>query len=182
MQTNKPESISPSPSSVPEHPAIHHSEVINSKAKDTPGEIDSVAIDLQPHSPPATYIPQSTDAQTAFTRFNQETLDALVVIGLALVALVVRLIGLGWHPLSDAEANQAMVAWQVYRGQAPAQLLYSPLLISLNLFSFGLLGDSDLTARLGPALLACTPCHRLCSSSRAPPAATSEPRWAVWYW
>lgn len=138
---------------MPEHPDTGQPDVITPRTEEPPGEVDPAAVNSHPESWHSTPLPQSVLALAVSTHPSQETVDLLAVVGLALVALAVRLIGLGWHPLSDAEANQAMVAWQVYRGQAPAELLYSPLLISLNVFSFGLLGDSDLTARLGPALL-----------------------------
>jgi uncharacterized protein (TIGR03663 family) len=76
-------------------------------------------------------------------------------IGIAALALGLRLAGLGAHPLSDAEASQALVAWRILHNQAVggAGHHYSPLVATLNLIGFGLLGGSDVVARLGPALL-----------------------------
>lgn len=81
------------------------------------------------------------------------TVERAFYVGLALLALVLRLVGLGVHPLSDAEAGQALVAWHVYQGQPVEQTGYSPLIVTLNLVSFALLGGSEFAARLGPALL-----------------------------
>jgi hypothetical protein len=74
-------------------------------------------------------------------------------IGLALLALVLRLIALGAYPLSDAEAGQALVAWRILQAQPVGQAGYSPLIVTLDLVSFLLLGGGEAAARLGPALL-----------------------------
>lgn len=68
------------------------------------------------------------------------------------LALVLRLGGLGAQALSDAEASQALVSWRVYQAQPPEHNLYSPLLATLNLVTFTIFGASDFTARLWPAL------------------------------
>jgi hypothetical protein len=81
------------------------------------------------------------------------TVEKAAYLGIALVALVLRLINLGAHPLSDAEAGQALVAWRVYHGQSVDQVGYSPLIATLNLICFLVLDASEFTARLGPALL-----------------------------
>jgi uncharacterized protein (TIGR03663 family) len=81
------------------------------------------------------------------------TLERAAYIALALLALGLRLANLGVHPLSDAEASQALVAWHMYQGLPVAQGGYSPLMATLNLVSFALLGATDFAARIGPALL-----------------------------
>jgi 4-amino-4-deoxy-L-arabinose transferase-like glycosyltransferase len=81
------------------------------------------------------------------------TVERAAYLGLALLALILRLTNLGLVPLSDAEATQALVAWRVYHNQPVDQVGYSPLIASLNLLGFVLLGGSELAARLGPALL-----------------------------
>jgi 4-amino-4-deoxy-L-arabinose transferase-like glycosyltransferase len=81
------------------------------------------------------------------------TVEKGAYLGLALLALVLRLVNLGAHPLSDVEAGQALVAWRVYQGLPVGQVGYSPLIATLNLLGFVLLGGSEFTARLGPALL-----------------------------
>ncbi len=81
------------------------------------------------------------------------TMEKMAYLGLGLLALVLRLANLGAHPLSNAEAGQALVAWHVYHGQPVDQVGYSPLIATLNLGSFLLLGGTEFAARLGPALL-----------------------------
>ena len=81
------------------------------------------------------------------------TVERAAYLGLALLALVLRLSNLGAFPLSDSEAEQALVAWRVYNGDLGVQPGYSPLIATLNLASFLLLGGSEFAARLGPALL-----------------------------
>ncbi|GAB4526311.1 MAG: hypothetical protein Kow0063_00420 [Anaerolineae bacterium] len=81
------------------------------------------------------------------------TVEKAAYLGIALVALALRLANLGVHPLSEAEANQALVAWYVYQGHPVDQAGYSPLVATLNLASFVILGDNEFAARLGPALL-----------------------------
>jgi len=82
------------------------------------------------------------------------TNELLILLGLTLGGLVLRLAGLGQAPLSDAEASQALVAWHVYQ---PHGLVvgspYSPVMTSLNVLMFWLIGASDFAARFGPALL-----------------------------
>ena len=81
------------------------------------------------------------------------TLERAAYLGLVLLALVLRLVHLGVPPLSDNEAAQALVAWRVYQSQPVQQAGYSPLLVTLNLLSFGLLGGTEFAARLGSTLL-----------------------------
>ena len=81
------------------------------------------------------------------------TVERAAYLGLALLALVLRLANLGVVPLSDAEAAQALVAWNIYQDQPLDQVGYSPLVVTLDLVGFALLGDSEFAARLGPALL-----------------------------
>ena len=85
----------------------------------------------------------------------RQAAEVAAYIGIAALALGLRLAGLGAHPLSDAEASQALVAWRILHNQAVggAGHYYSPLVATLNLIGFGLLGGSDVVARLGPALL-----------------------------
>jgi uncharacterized protein (TIGR03663 family) len=82
--------------------------------------------------------------------FTQAELFAYGTI--IVVALLLRLGGLGAQPLSDAEASQALVSWRLYQAQAPQPGTYSPLLATLNLVGFAMFGASDFVARLWPAL------------------------------
>src|SRR5512136_758570 len=79
--------------------------------------------------------------------------EKALYIGLALLALVLRLAALGAYPLSDVEAGQALPAWRILQAQPVGQAGYSPLIVTLDLAGFLLLGGSELAARLGPALL-----------------------------
>ena len=81
------------------------------------------------------------------------TVEKAAYLGLVLLALALRLTNLGVIPLSDAEAAQALVAWRIYHNQPVDQIGYSPLIATLNLVGFVLLGGSEFAARLGPALL-----------------------------
>jgi 4-amino-4-deoxy-L-arabinose transferase-like glycosyltransferase len=81
------------------------------------------------------------------------TVERAAYLGLALLALVLRLMNLGVVPLSDAEAAQALVAWNIYQDRPLDQVGYSPLIATLDLVGFALLGGSEFAARLGPALL-----------------------------
>jgi 4-amino-4-deoxy-L-arabinose transferase-like glycosyltransferase len=81
------------------------------------------------------------------------TVERAAYLGLALLALALRLTNLGVVPLSDAEATQALVAWRIYHDQPLDQVGYSPLIATLNFVGFVLLGGSEVAARLGPALL-----------------------------
>jgi 4-amino-4-deoxy-L-arabinose transferase-like glycosyltransferase len=84
------------------------------------------------------------------------TVERAAYLGIALLALALRLVNLGAHPLSDAEAQQALVAWHVHQAQPADPVGYSPLIGTLNLLNFALLGGSEFAARLGPALLSVT--------------------------
>lgn len=102
------------------------------------------------------YAPAVSSAYAVNALLSWLTVEKAVYLGLTVLALVLRLVNLGLHPLSDGEAAQALVAWHVYQGQAVDQAGYSPLVATLNLISFLLLGGSQLAARLGPALLGVT--------------------------
>jgi hypothetical protein len=75
---------------------------------------------------------------------------ALAVI----VALGVRLYGLGSVPLGPAEALHALPAVDAARGLAPELAGVTPLLHVLQRITFVLLGATDAAARFWPALLA----------------------------
>lgn len=79
-----------------------------------------------------------------------EVLWWAVIIGLA---LALRLWQLAGYPLSEMEAAQSLVAWQLYRGGQPEPGIYSPLLVTLNSLAFVLFGASDASARLASVLL-----------------------------
>ncbi len=97
--------------------------------------------------------PAALPAYSVNTLLSWLTVERAAYIGLALLALALRLANLGLHPLSDSEAAQALVAWRAYQGQPVGEAGYSPLIVTLNLMGFLLLGGSEFVARLGPALL-----------------------------
>ncbi|MGQ9840934.1 MAG: hypothetical protein ACUVR4_10530 [Anaerolineae bacterium] len=73
--------------------------------------------------------------------------------GIALVALGVRLWGLGAVPLGPAEATQALPAVAAAAGQVPDLMGVSPLLYTLQRAAFMLFGATDASARWWPAFL-----------------------------
>ena len=79
--------------------------------------------------------------------------EVIAYAGVLVLALVLRLAGLGAQPLSDAEAAQALVSWRLYQAQPlESPLHHSPLLATLNLVTFAVWGAGEFTARLWPAL------------------------------
>ncbi|MFN8457000.1 MAG: hypothetical protein U0401_20435 [Anaerolineae bacterium] len=81
------------------------------------------------------------------------TLERLLYALLLALALALRLWHLTDDPLSNAEAGQSLLAWQLYQGQPIAGGLYSPLLVTLQSLAFFLLGPGDAAARLPAVLL-----------------------------
>lgn len=81
------------------------------------------------------------------------TLERAAYAGIALLALGLRLWGLGWLPLGPAEAAQALPALAAVNGQAPDLTGISPLLFTLQRLIFMLFGATDAAARFWPALL-----------------------------
>jgi len=69
------------------------------------------------------------------------------------VAIALRLWQLEAIPLATVEVPHAWSAWQLYHGDLPTSTNYSPLLVTGNLFSFFLFGDSDSSARLPNVML-----------------------------
>jgi hypothetical protein len=101
---------------------------------------------------------QSTSRSTGAARWQEGWLSWLTVERLAygliaLLAMGVRLRGLGHMPLIPAEAVQAVQAWQATAGREPDLAGLSPLLYTLQRATFTLFGADEFTARLWPALL-----------------------------
>ncbi|MFZ5916605.1 MAG: glycosyltransferase family 39 protein [Chloroflexota bacterium] len=80
------------------------------------------------------------------------TVETALYTLLGLLALISRLAALGHHPLAAPEAEQALYAWQSISGSGGQALVASPLLFGGQTLIFALLGASDSTARLLPAL------------------------------
>ncbi len=75
--------------------------------------------------------------------------EVAVYIGLGLVALALRIAGLGTRPMDPSEAAQALAAWQPWAGPAAT---HSPLLFVGNLLTFSLFAGTEAWARILPAL------------------------------
>jgi len=82
------------------------------------------------------------------------SVEAVIVIALAALALVLRLAELDTFPLNAAESREALAAWHFAYSAAPgdAPLATSPLLFALNSLLMMGFGGMDLTARLATAL------------------------------
>lgn len=81
------------------------------------------------------------------------TLEVLLYGLIFALAVALRFWRLGEYPLNSVEAQHALAGLALYRGQPIEAGSGSPLLLTLNALSFLLFSDSDITARLGPALL-----------------------------
>ena len=114
-----------------------------------PADPDLPAADasLQSASPPSLWI----------------EVEWLAYIGLALLALFLRITLLDSVPISDAEARQALHAWHTLEDDAPGTFTTSssPLTYLAQLTTFSLAGANEFTARVASALaglaLALTP-------------------------
>src|SRR5215203_4001936 len=81
------------------------------------------------------------------------SLEGALYLAVFLLALALRLLNLGAHPLNDAEARSALAVLAQLRGGAEAAAgSNSPAYFFFTYLSFFLFGASDATARLGPVL------------------------------
>ena len=85
------------------------------------------------------------------------TVEAVIWVALALVALVMRVANLEASPLSQSEAREALGAWRAIAiGQETppdaSTQAQSPVLLVANALLFALAGASDANARILPAL------------------------------
>jgi uncharacterized protein (TIGR03663 family) len=93
------------------------------------------------------------DASTPQSRRPRGELAAYA--GLVVVALALRLLDLGDRPFHHDESQDAYFSW-VFLTDGDYEynpLLHGPLRFYLTAAMYGLLGDSDFTARLAPALM-----------------------------
>ncbi|HRV90879.1 MAG TPA: glycosyltransferase family 39 protein [Anaerolineae bacterium] len=81
------------------------------------------------------------------------TVEMVLIALIVIVGAGLRLWQLGNYPLSDVEAQQSLVAFQLANGEAIQSTNYSPLLVSLNGLAFLLFQDSSATARLASVLI-----------------------------
>ena len=82
--------------------------------------------------------------------FPKVTIEVVLYVALALVALFARLLALGDAPLSSVEARQALASWNFFSGK-PDVFTGSPLLFTGNAILFAFFGANDSIARLLPA-------------------------------
>lgn len=82
------------------------------------------------------------------------TLEQVAYLIIFLLALVIRLWGLGDRALHHDETLHAYYSWLVYQGRGYVHdpLLHGPFLYFFGAFLYFLFGSSDATARLGPAI------------------------------
>ena len=82
------------------------------------------------------------------------TVEVVLYLIIALVAVGLRFYGLGDRPMQAPEAAQALAAWHSAQGlpQGSALTQSSPILFTSNMFLFALFGATDFLARLLPAL------------------------------
>ena len=87
---------------------------------------------------------------------HAQTISAewLAYIGLAVLALVLRVAALDQAPLSDDEARQSLHAWHTVNNDAPGSYAVapSPLTYLSQLATFSTLGASEFSARIASAL------------------------------
>jgi uncharacterized protein (TIGR03663 family) len=81
--------------------------------------------------------------------------EYLPFIGLMLLGLVLRFWGLGDKAFHHDESLHAFYSWRLFDGQGYVHdpMMHGPLLFELNALVYLLVGASDFTARLVPALL-----------------------------
>lgn len=94
-----------------------------------------------------------SEAEFSPTSLPWLTLESVLCALLLLLALALRLWHLANYPLSNAEAGQSLLAWQLYQGQGIEGGVYSPFLVTLQALIFFLLGPSDASARLAAVFL-----------------------------
>ena len=82
------------------------------------------------------------------------TLEQVLYVALFVLALGLRLWGLGDRAIHHDEAHHANFSWQLYQGHGYVHdpLLHGPFLYHLGALIFFLFGDTNFTARLGVAL------------------------------
>ena len=82
------------------------------------------------------------------------SLEALAYIALAALALCLRLAELDTVNMTDLEARLSLQAWHTVEDDAPGsyEISSSPLTYTAQLLAFSVLGASEFSARIGPAL------------------------------
>ncbi|HZU05320.1 MAG TPA: hypothetical protein VFB73_05055 [Chloroflexota bacterium] len=91
---------------------------------------------------------QPVDWSAVRARVGPRGYEGAAWVGVLAVAALLRLAALGDRPLDAAEAGPALEAWRLWLGRPPAALESSALLSHVLKLGFGLLGASDVVARL----------------------------------
>ncbi|WP_129626041.1 flippase activity-associated protein Agl23 [Candidatus Oscillochloris fontis] len=80
--------------------------------------------------------------------------EQVIYLGLAVLALLAHLWGLGDRALHHDETLHAAYSWYLFsgRGYMHDPLLHGPLLYNIGALAYWIFGDNDTTARLGAAL------------------------------
>jgi len=113
---------------------------------------DQSADPIRSHSSQRMTTDHTVEPDSPIRAKSFDKIEIVIWIMLALLALVTRLADLGTRPLSDAEATQALVSWQLYQGKEVSYSHYSPLLATVNFITFALWGATEFTARVTPAV------------------------------
>ncbi|MBK8987810.1 MAG: glycosyltransferase family 39 protein [Chloroflexi bacterium] len=101
---------------------------------------------------------ETSDFKVEAAFANQPNVAARLTVGdalfglVGLLAAVLRLVGLNSLPLSPAEAEQALTVWRFWQPGQTAVIPLSPAYFSLTAVLSQVLGFSDATMRLVPAL------------------------------
>lgn len=84
--------------------------------------------------------------------FSAESLMWIGIFGLAVFILFYQL---GLKPLHHDESLHAFYSWELFKGMGYAYnpMMHGPLLFHFNALMYYLLGDSDFTCRVAPALM-----------------------------
>lgn len=104
---------------------------------------------------PPTRHPPETFASRALVEPERRsiTVEHLLYVALAVLAIFTRLYLLGDRALHHDETLHAAYSWRIYQGQGYQHdpLLHGPFLYYITAFTYLLFGDSDFTARLSAA-------------------------------
>jgi uncharacterized protein (TIGR03663 family) len=115
----------------------------------------AVATDVQVR--PATAAPDvaQRDVTIALPGVPWLTREVALYAGMVLLALVLRLIGLGDKPLHHDESLHATYSWYLYQGRGYQYdpMMHGPFQFLITAFIFFLTGASNFTARLLPAIV-----------------------------
>lgn len=104
--------------------------------------------------PPASLEHEPAPAPVFRVRRAHFTLEHALYLGLFGLSLLLHLWGLGDRAFHHDESHHGYYSWLLFTGQGYTHdpLLHGPFLYVLNAFIYTLFGDTNTTARLGPAI------------------------------